>query len=274
MDLRIFTQSCANAYREIGEAHGWRKGRNASRGYDLLTTPNNAWDDRTHERYLLLVQRHLSAVAGQLGESGRCYGSGNMSAAVTLARAAFVESEKASWLLEDGVVWERRAARAHIELLGNLDAQVRRLPKRLDDGYPNFVRKQWQVYRKQLRDEVIVELFGKRALSHDRDDATLAGEELLTSSQLEERFAQMLSADVPAREYIAAPDVLIDPSVRVAVDLGAVVDVDEGVVARSMIFAVEAWLSALAAWVRYNSWEMRVVDQLGRQLAGLLDPAT
>ncbi|HUP76383.1 MAG TPA: hypothetical protein VM282_25330 [Acidimicrobiales bacterium] len=274
MDLGIFTQSCASAYREIGEAHGWRKGRNAPRGYDVLTAPNTAWDDRPHERYLLLVQRHLSAGAGQLGESGRCYGSGNMSAAVTLARAAFVESAKSSWLLEDGVVWERRAARAHIELLGNLEAQVRHLPKRLDDGYPNFVRKQWQVYRKQLRDEVIVELFGKPALSRDRDDATLAGEELLTSSELEERFAQMLSADVPARAYVAAPDVLIDPSARVAVDLAGVVDVDEGVVARSMIFAVEAWLSALVAWVRYNSWETRVVDQLGRQLAGLLDPAT
>jgi hypothetical protein len=269
MDLGAFTQSCASTYREIGDAHGWRKGRNSSRGYDRLTAPNIAWDDGPHERYLLLVQRHLSAGAGQMGECGRCQGSGSMSAAVTLARAAFVESAKASWLLEDGVVWELRAARAHIELLGNLEAQVRRLPKRVDDGYPNFVRKQWQVYRKQLRDETIIELFGKRALSRDGDEASLAGEALLTSAQLDERFARMLSADVPASAYIAAPDVLIDPSVRVPDDLGAVVDVDAGVVARSMFFALEAWLSALAAWVRFNSWEMSVVDQLGRQLASV-----
>ena len=185
----------------------------------------------------------------------------NVAAAVTLARTAFVESSKATWLLEDGVMWTHRAARAHLELLGNLEAQVRRLPKRLDNGYPNFVRKQWQVYRKQLRDEVIVELFGKRALSRDDDGLALVGEALVTTSQLEEQFAALISIDASAGTAVAAPDLLIDPVAPIAVQVETF-GVDAALAARSAAITIDAWLAGLGAWAQYNAWGTARVDEL------------
>lgn len=276
MDLGTFTQSCASAYRDIGEANGWRKGRNSPRGYDNLTMPSSTWDDRPHERYLLVVNHHLSSAAAQVDACGSCYSSGNGSAVVTLARAVFVESSKASWLLEENVAWTQRAARAHLELLVNLDGHVRRLPKRLESGYPSFRRRQWKAYREQLRDDVIDKLFGSRALSQKREDTTLVGETLLTSTQLERDFADLLSIngfDAVGGVCVAAPDALIDPSVSIAVPLNSPLVVDDRVVAQSLVIAVEAWLGALEAWVRYNAWEMGVVDRLGHQLQRLLRPA-
>lgn len=269
MELHTYARCCAEAYNDIGQINGWRKGRNSSRGYDLLTVPSDAWDDRPYERYLLLVHSHLSSAAAQLGNCGDCYGAGNTCVAVTSARAVFVESSRASWLLEDGVMWTRRAARAHLELLGNLETQVRRLPKRLDSGYPNFARKQWQAYRKQLRDEVIVDLFGKRALSRNDDEPELIGEALLTSSHLEEQFAALLGVDAPAGGYTAGPDVLLDPSARVEVHFETPFGVDNAVAARSLGVAFVAWLDALDAWVRYNAWDTGRVDALKHARHGL-----
>src|SRR5215213_4522236 len=100
MDLGHYAQGCANAYRDIGEINGWRKGRNSSRGYDLFTVPSDAWDDRPHERYLLVVHGHLSSAAAHLDACGHSFDAGNHASVVTLARVAFVESSKAAWLLE------------------------------------------------------------------------------------------------------------------------------------------------------------------------------
>lgn len=275
MDIGSFAQSCANAYREIGERHGWRKGRNSSRGYDALTLPNGAWDDTPYDRYLLVVHHHASSAATQLDSCGGCYSVRSASAVVTLARAVFVESSKVAWLLEDDVPWARRAARAHLELLANLDTQMRRLPKRLDSGYPNFRRKQWKVHREQLRDNVIEVLFGKRAISRDRDDdMTMAGEVLLTSTQLEEDFAELISVNgldsLRGSAYVVAPDVLIDPLLPVEVRLDVALVVDDAVVQQSLVIAIEAWLAALDAWARYNGWETTTIDALGHQLPRLL----
>jgi hypothetical protein len=269
MDLGHYAQSCANAYRDIGEINGWRKGRNSSRGYDMLTVPSDAWDDRPHERYLLVVHGHLSAASAHLDACGHSFSAGNLGPVVTLARAAFVESSKAAWLLEDGVVWAHRAARAHVELLDNLELQVRRLPKRLDNGYPNFVRKQWQVHRKQLRDEVIVGLFGKRGLSRDGDDLAIIGEELLTSTQLEEQFASLIGVDALSGAYVVAPEVLVDPTAAIAVQLHTLLGVDPALSARSLAIAIEAWLAALGAWVQYNAWGTARVDALKHELSNL-----
>ena len=276
MELGHYAQRCANAYTDIGDLNGWRKGRNSTRGYDLLTMPNSAWDDRPHERYLLVVHGHLSSAAAHLDVCGHSVVHGIVAPAVTLARAAFVESAKAAWLLEDGVAWTRRAARAHLELLGNLEAQVRRLPKRLDTGYPNFQRKQWQAHRKQLRDEVIVELFGKRALSRDRDreDSTLVAETLLTSAHLEEQFSNEVSAEMLAGASTSAPDILINPSAPIDQTAGGSVGIDAAVVARALVLATETWLGALELWVRYNAWDTAGVDRLRRQAVARSAPVT
>ena len=270
MELGPYAQSCANAYREIGEQNGWRKGRNSSRGYDLLTGPSATWDDRPHERYLLVVNHHLSSAAGQLDACGGCYEFGNLSAVLTLARAVFVESSKVSWLLEADVMWSKRAARAHFELLANLDVYVRRQPKRLESGHPSFRRRQWKVYRDQLRDDVIEKLFGKRALSK-RDDR-LIGEALLTSAQLEDQFADLLSVnglDGLKGACVSAPDVLIDPLAPLEVDLATPSVVDGTTVDQSVLIAIQTWLAALDAWIRYNAWETSAVDQLCDQLPRL-----
>ncbi|MEO8695101.1 MAG: hypothetical protein ABI658_16355 [Acidimicrobiales bacterium] len=269
MDLGHYAQSCANAYRDIGEINGWRKGRNSSRGYDALTVPSGAWDDRPHERYLLVVHGHLSSAAAHLAACGHSFAAGNFGPVVTLARAAFVESSKAAWLLEDGVMWTHRAARAHVELLGNLEMQVRRLPKRLDNGYPNFVRKQWQVNRKQLRDEVIVDLFGKRGLSREGDDLALVGEELLTASQLEEQFTALIGVDALSGAYVVAPDLLVDPTASISVELETLLGVDTALSARSVAIAIDAWLAGLGAWVHYNAWGTGRVDELKDELSNL-----
>ena len=265
MENGTHAQICANAYRDIGERNGWRKGRNSPRGYDLLTIPSATWDDRPHERYLLVVNHHLSSAAGQLDACGGFYESGNLSAVLTLARAVFVESSKVSWLLEADVIWTKRAARAHLELLANLDVYVRRQPKRLESGHPSFRRRQWKVYRDQLRDDVIEKLFGKRALSKRND--TLIGETLLTSAHLEDQFADLLCVNGPdglKGACVSAPDVLIDPLASTDVRLEHPLVVDARVVEQSLVIAIEAWLGALDAWVRYNAWETAGVDQLRR----------
>ena len=262
MDLGAHAQRCASAYRDIGELNAWRKGRNSSRGYDTLTLPSNAWDDRPHDRYLLVLHGHLTSGAVQLGASSGCYEVGDDHAAVTLARAVFVESSKVSWLLEDAIPWTHRAARAHLELMGDLDSHVRRLPKKLESGYPNFHRKQWQVHRKQLRDEIVVELFGKRALSRDGDDTTLIGEALLTSAQLEQRFAQLLANDVVSGTTVWGPDLLLDAAATIAVRFDTPLTVDSAIVSRAMTLAIDAWIAALLAWVRYNGWDAVAVEKL------------
>ena len=251
MDIGPLAQSCANAYHSTGEQNGWRKGRNSSRGYDRLTAPSAAWDDGPHDRYLLLVNQHLSSGAAQLDACGACVAAGNVPAAATLARAVFVESSKVSWLLEAEVAWTARAARAHLELLHDLDTHVRRLPKRLESGHPNFRRKHWQGQRKQFRDNVIEKLFGKQALTRDRDEPTLDGQALLSSALLEEQFAEQVS--------IRGSDGALDTTTNV----------DPHLLQHSLLVALTAWLRALDAWVRYNGWETATVVQLGKQLEPL-----
>jgi hypothetical protein len=275
MEIGTHAQICANAYREIGDQNGWRKGRNSSRGYDMLTIPGPAWDDRPHERYLLVVNQHLSSAATQLDACGSCHESGNLSAVLTLARAVFVESSKVSWLLEGDVMWTKRAARAHLELLANLDMYVRRQPKRLESGHPNFRRRQWKVYRDQLRDEAIGKLFGKRALSK-RDD-TLIGEALLTSAHLEDQFADLLCVNGPdglKGTCVSAPDLLIDPLAPLEVLLATPSVVDRTTVDKSVVIAIQAWLAALDAWIRYNAWETDALDRLCDQLPSLFGPTS
>ena len=271
MDLGPYAQRCANAYRDTGEQHGWRKGRNSSRGYDTLTIPGPAWDDRPRDRYLLVINQHLSSAATQLDACGSCYEFGSLSAVLTLARAVFVESSKVSWLLEADVMWTKRAARAHLELLANLDMYVRRQPKRLESGHPSFRRRQWKVHRDQLRDDVIEKLFGKRALSKHND--TLIGEALLTSAHLEDQFADLLCVNGPdglKGACVSAPDVLIDPLAPLEVLLATPLVVDRTTVDQSVVIAIQTWLAALAAWIRYNAWETAAVDRLCNQLPGPL----
>jgi hypothetical protein len=196
---------------------------------------------------------------------------GNLSAVLTLARAVFVESSKVSWLLEGDVMWTKRAARAHLELLANLDLYVRRQPKRLESGHPSFRRRQWKVYRDQLRDDVIEKLFGKRALSK-RSDA-LVGEALLTSAHLEDQFADLLCVNGPdglKGSYVSVPDVLVDPMAPLEVVLATPSVVDRTTVDQSVVIAIQSWLAALDAWIRYNAWETAAVDQLRRQGTTLL----
>ena len=276
MDLGLPAQSCANAFREIGDRNGWRKGRNSSRGYDLLTLPHDGWDDQAHERYVLVLHHHLSSAAGQLDACGHSLSTGNPAAVITLARGVYVESSKVTWLLEDGVVWVQRAARAHLELLANFDDYVRLLPKRLDSGYPSFRRKQWKIYREQMRDGVIEKLFGKRGLSRKQDGTTLIGEALLTVSELEADFAELLTVrgpDMLGGAFVVAPDLLVDPLVAVDAHLETPLLVDALVVEQAVLVALDAWLRALDLWVRYNNWETRVVDQLGQRLPALLGPS-
>jgi hypothetical protein len=160
-------------------------------------------------------------------------------------------------------------------LFANLDTQMRRLPKRLDSGYPNFRRKQWKVHREQFRDAVIEDLFGKGATSRDRDDdIAMAGEVLLTATQLEKDFAELIGVNgldsLRGNAYVVAPDVLIDPLLPVDVRFDAPLVVEDAVVQQSLVIAIESWLAALDAWVRYNGWETTVVDALGHQLPRLL----
>ena len=147
MEYGAYAQRCANVYTEIGQRHGWRKDRNSSRGYDMLTMPSEAWDDRPHDRYLMVLHHHLSSAAALLSSCGACYDAASRPAALSLAAGVFVDSSKASWLLESETSWSQRAARAHLELLANLETEVQRQPKKLESGYPNVRRKQWKIYR-------------------------------------------------------------------------------------------------------------------------------
>ena len=271
MELASFAQACAAAYRQTGEAHGWRKGRNSSRGYDALTVPSQTWDDGPHHRFVLTLDHHLATAALHLDACAVCLQAENTPAVVTLARATFVESAKASWLLEDEAGWLPRAARAHLELLANLDARVRVLPKQVEAGYPNFRRRQWKESRDLMRDQVIVALFGKRGLKGKRDDLTLIGESLLVSSELEADFAARLAdkCESVASPALAAPELLLDPAVAPAASDGAPVVVHPDVAAQAVAIALTAWLRALEQWVVYHAWERGPVARLGQQLAGL-----
>ena len=273
MELATFAQTCASAYREIGERHGWRKGRNSSRGYDALTLPLDTWDDRPHQRFLLTLDHHLATAALQLDACASCVRAENGPAAVSLARAVFVESSKASWLLDDSVMWTQRAARAHLELFANLDLHIRRLPKRVESGYPNFRRRQWKDVRDQMGDRVIASLFGKRGLVGKRDEVTLIGEERLTTSQLDRDFAERLSerCDHLASVCFAAPELLIDPMVDPAPSDGRPVVVDAEVAVQALVIAVTAWLRSLDEWVRYHAWDRGPVAVLQQRLAVLLE---
>jgi hypothetical protein len=161
-------------------------------------------------------------------------------------------------------------------LLANLDSYVQLLPKRLESGYPSFRRRQWKIYRDQLRDEVIEELFGKRALSK-RDDGALIGEALLTTAQLELDFAELLSVsgfDTLEGACVAAPDVLIDPLASLELELSSPLVADQAMVEQSLTTVIQVWLAALDAWARYNAWETAVVDRLRDQLPRLLGPTS
>jgi hypothetical protein len=275
MELAPFAQACAAAYREIGEAHGWRKGRNSSRGYDGLTVPFENWDDGPHHRFLLDLDHHLATAALHLDACASCLRAENTPAAVTLARAAFVESAKASWLLEDEVGWAQRAARAHLELFANFDARVRVLPKQVESGYPNFRRRQWKESRDLMRDRVITTLFGKRGLKGKRDDMTLIGESLLTTPALEADFAGRLGdrCEYVASPCLAAPELFVDAAVEPAVSDGAPVVVHADVAAHAVSIALTAWLRALDRWVEYHAWDRGPVVRLRQRLASLPGPA-
>jgi hypothetical protein len=269
MELATHAQSCASAYREIGERHGWRKGRNSSRGYDALTIPLDTWDDGPHERYLMLVDHHLVSAAAQLDACGSSLIAANAPAVVALARSVFVESKKASWLLDPEATWTRRAARAHLELFANLDSYVRSLPKRIDAGYPNFRRRKWKASRDQLGDGTIGELFGKRALSGKRDDVALEDESLLSTSELEQQFIQLVrekAIELSPGGCVAAPDLLIEPGFAATLGFG-VSRVDRKVAEHALLISLRAWLRSLGAWVRYNAWETATVERLQQPLA-------
>lgn len=271
MDLASFGHACAAAYRETGEAHGWRKGRNSSRGYDALTVPCETWDDSPHHRFLLNLDHHLATAALHLDACAVCLRAENTPAVVTLARATFVESAKASWLLEDEVSWTQRAARAHLELFANLDARVRMLPKQLEAGYPNFRRRQWKESRDLMRERVITVLFGKRGLKGKRDDLTLIGESLLANSELEADFAARLGdkCEYVASPSLAAPELFLDPAVEPVLSDGAPVVVHADVAAQAVVIALTAWLRALEQWVDYHAWDRGPVAKLRQQLAVL-----
>jgi hypothetical protein len=276
MELGSFAQACAHAYREIGEAHGWRKGRNSPRGYDALTIPHETWDDGPHHRFLSALDHHLATAAMHLDACAVCLQAENSPAAVTLARVVFVESSKASWLLDDEVNWTQRAARAHLELFANLDERMRVLPKHLESGYPNFRRRQWKESRDLMRDNVIDALFGKRGLKGKRDDLTLVGEPLLTSRSLESDFAARLGeqSDYVAGPCVAAPELFLDPAFEPAASDGAPVVVHPDVGALAVSIALTAWLRSLEQWVEYHAWDKGPVVKLGLQFAGLPGAST
>ena len=274
MELATLAQGCADAYREIGEGHAWRKSRNSPRGYDALTIPLDTWDDGPHRRFLLNVDHHLATGALHLDAAAACLRAQNTPATVTLARAVFVESSKACWLLDDEVHWTQRAARAHLELYANLDARMRALPKRVESGYPNFRRRQWKESRDQMRDRVIATLFGKRELTGKRDDLTLIGEPLLTNCDLEADFAARLGerSDTLADPCVAAPQLFIDPAVEVVASDGAPIVVHGDTAAHAVSIALAAWLYALEQWVEYHAWDTGPVAKLGQRLAALPVP--
>jgi hypothetical protein len=266
MGLADLAQVSANSYRQLGDRHSWRKGRNSTRGYDGLTIPLDTWDDRPHQRYLALLDHHLSTAACHLDASGACAHARNTVASVTLARGAFVASAKAAWLLDETVVWAQRAARAHLELYANLDAIVRLLPKRIEAGHPNFRRRQWKEARDRFAVEVVTPLFGKRALAGKRGDIELCGQSLLTVARLEDRFAQRLSETSESQSH-AVPSVLIDPAVDLLDQPGAPMLPNDRDAERSLVVATEAWLHSLGGWVRYNAWDTDVVAELEQRLA-------
>jgi hypothetical protein len=210
-----------------------------------------------------------------LSSCGACYDAASRPAALSLAAGVFVDSSKASWLLEAEATWPRRAARAHLELLANLETEVDRQPKKLESGYPNVRRKQWKIYRKQFS-ETIAELFGKRALSEKHDELSLIDEQLLTTPQLQDRFVERLNANAPGaltHALVAAPELLIDPMTPIEVRLDVPLVVDQAVVDAALLIAVEAWLAALDAWVRYNAWDASTVEAIARELRGDSRPA-
>jgi hypothetical protein len=98
-------------------------------------------------------------------------------------------------------------------------------------------------------------------------------ETLLTSAHLEEQFSKEISADMLAGGVMAAPDILIDPSAPIDPTADGSVGVDSAVVERSLVLAIETWLGALDAWVRYNAWDTADVDRLRRQAAARSAPA-
>jgi hypothetical protein len=265
MELADLAQTSADTYRAVGVAHGWRKGRNSSRGYDALTIPLDTWDDRPQQRYLALLARHLSSAADQLSACASAARVQNWVAVVTLAREVFVASSKATWLLDDDASWIQRAARAHLELFAEVDDYVRHLPKRVESGHPNFVRRQWKEERARVDADIIVPLFGKRALAGKRDETTLVGEALLTATHVRDEFSTLVrercgtsSAAGAALALLFDPPSDIEPVARVAGDpLEAEHSID---------LACDAWLHALGAWVRYNAWDDGVVNALQRQL--------
>jgi hypothetical protein len=275
MELGISVQRAARAYDQIGARHQWRKGRNSSRGYDMLTVPNDAWGDEPHDRYLALVHHHLSTGAALLSAGGQPGESTNGPAVLWLASGVFVASSKASWLLEDGCTLLQRAARAHLELYANLDREMRRLPKRLESGYPDPRRKHLKECRDQLRAEVLVPLFGKRSLAGKLDDLTLADEALVTSTQLQEQFhlAVCRNGIAPFKSaFVAAPDLLVDSSQPVELNLDLPLAVDEGVAEHGLLVALDAWLAALRSWTSYNGWDTNLVDEITAEVHALRQP--
>jgi hypothetical protein len=270
-DLADLAQTSALTYREVGERHGWRKGRNSSRGYDALTIPLETWDDRPQQRYLALLDHHLSSAAEQLEACASCARRENAVAAVVLAREVFVESSKAMWLLDDSANWMQRAARAHLELFANVDGYVRRLPKRTESGHPDFHRRRWKEARERWQDDVIAPLFGKRAMTGKRVDVSILGETLMTSAHLRDQFATLSrggSATSPSG-FPGESALLIDPSAEGVVVVGEPVVCGMDEAAPAIIAAAEAWLRALGGWVRYNAWDEIPVVALSRRLAVL-----
>ncbi len=253
----------AAIYREVGERHGWRKGRNSPRGYDVLTLPSEAWDDRPHDRYVALVHNHMSTAASLLA---CCPATDETDAGppiLVLARAAYVESAKVNWLLDERANWIQRAARAHVELWDNLDSYVRVLPKVLETGFPNFVRRRWKIYRDQFRDDVLTPLFGKKALSRDGNWPALWGEELLSKARLIDRFDVQLSEipfDGPAQPVVAMPDLLIDSVMKLVLQLNEPLIVDPGIAQPALRLALREWDRALRCWAAYNGWGLAAED--------------
>jgi hypothetical protein len=267
MQLADVAQTSAQSYRQVGERHGWRKGRNSSRGYDGLTIPLDTWDDRPHERYLALVDHHLSSAADHLDACAACVRTEKPTAAFTLARETFVASSKAGWLLDDTASWMQRAARAHLELRADVDDYARRLPRRIESGHPNFERRRWKEVRSHWDADVIAPLFGKRALTGKRHEATLIGEPLLTSSELRARFVSLVDARSDhSRPGPRGDALIVDP--RDASPSGAGVQFGKANVdaAPAVVVATDAWLHSLGAWLRYNAWDDSEVVSLRRHL--------
>jgi hypothetical protein len=269
MELAQLAQASADTYRAVGDRYTWRKGRNSSRGYDALTVPSNAWDDRPHARYIALLDHHLSTAAQHLGASATCSRVASHGPTVTLAREVFVASSKASWLLDEGANWRQRAARAHLEFVANIDSYARGLPKRLESGYPNFHRRQWKESRGLWATEIIAPLFGRQALAGKRDEMKLDGEAFVTTAQLEARFDEQLGERIrpDASRHRLVPSLLVDPGIDLLVPLGEPLVCDAEVADHALGVAMESWLTALGAWLSYNAWDVTVVATLRQRLA-------